>query len=101
MSPRYSAANLARNQSLATQLAELAAQFAIAWVRTQGPIIIPLIGARRRDRLAESLGTLDITLTHDQVVVITAVVPHDSVAGTRYAQVQPGPTWCMRPAGWA
>ncbi len=36
------------------------AQVAIAWVAAQGSDIVPLIGARRRDRLAEALGALDV-----------------------------------------
>jgi aryl-alcohol dehydrogenase-like predicted oxidoreductase len=34
------------------------AQVAIAWVAAQGDDIIPLIGARRPDRLTEALGAL-------------------------------------------
>ncbi len=36
---------------------------AIAWVLSRGDTILPLIGARRRDRLAEALGALDVELT--------------------------------------
>ena len=32
------------------------AQVAIAWVLSRGEDIVPLVGARRRDRLSESLG---------------------------------------------
>ena len=35
-----------------------AAQLAIAWVLAQGEDVVPLVGARRRDRLAEALGAL-------------------------------------------
>jgi hypothetical protein len=38
-----------------------AAQLAIAWVLSRGPDVIPLIGARRRDRLEEALGALDLS----------------------------------------
>ncbi len=36
------------------------AQVAIAWVLARGEDIVPLVGARRRDRLAEALGALDV-----------------------------------------
>ena len=34
-------------------------QVAIAWVAAQGKDIVPLVGARGRDRLTEALGALD------------------------------------------
>jgi aryl-alcohol dehydrogenase-like predicted oxidoreductase len=64
------------------------AQIAIAWVAAQGEDIVPLVGARRRDRLAEALGALDVTLTAEDLVAIEAAVPKDAAAGTRYAAAQ-------------
>ena len=46
------------------------AQLAFAWVLSRGEDIIPLIGTKRRDRLREALGALDITLTPDEVTAI-------------------------------
>ena len=63
--PRFSAENRARNLALVEPLRELAerhgatvAQLAIAWVLSRGEEIVPLIGARSRERLAEALGAL-------------------------------------------
>ena len=61
--PRFSGANLERNLALVDALRAIAAskgatvaQVAIAWVLSRGADIVPLVGARRRDRLAEALG---------------------------------------------
>jgi aryl-alcohol dehydrogenase-like predicted oxidoreductase len=89
--PRFQAGNLERNLELLTALERIAdghgvttAQLAFAWVLSRGDDIIPLIGTKRRDRLAEALGALDITLSPDELAAIEAAVPHGQVAGDRY-----------------
>ena len=46
--------------------------------------IVPLIGARTRTQLDESLGALDVDAVAGGVARIEAAVPADAVAGTRY-----------------
>lgn len=94
-SPRHSGENLAHNLTLVEALRAVAetkgatvAQLAIAWVLGRGQDIVPLVGARRRDRLTEALGALDVTLTEEDLALIEAAVPPDAAAGTRYAQAQ-------------
>lgn len=89
--PRFSGENLDRNLSLVEALGSIAqeqnatvAQVAIAWVLSRGNDIVPLIGARRRNRLDEALGTLELHLTEDELAQIEAAVPPDAVAGERY-----------------
>jgi aryl-alcohol dehydrogenase-like predicted oxidoreductase len=65
-----------------------AAQLAIAWVASRGEEIIPLIGTKRRDRLAEALKALDLTLSADDLAAVEAAVPAAAVAGDRYAPAQ-------------
>ena len=65
-----------------------AAQLAIAWVASRGDDIIPLIGTKRRDRLAEALHALDLTLSADDLAAIEAAVPAGAVAGDRYEAAQ-------------
>jgi len=60
------------------------AQVAIAWVFSRGDDIVPLIGARRRDRLTEALGALDLKLSKEDVAQIDRVVSSNAVAGDRY-----------------
>jgi diketogulonate reductase-like aldo/keto reductase len=45
---------------------------------------VPLVGARRRARLAEALGALDLNLTADDLAQIERAVSLDAVAGDRY-----------------
>ncbi|MEZ5864103.1 MAG: aldo/keto reductase [Geminicoccaceae bacterium] len=94
-SPRFTGANLDHNLQLVETLRELArshdatpAQLAIAWVLAQGRDIVPLVGARRRDRLAESLGALAIELDGADLAAIDAAFPPDAAAGARYAASQ-------------
>ena len=89
--PRFSAKNFPRNQRLIEALSQIAkargvtiAQLAFAWMRSRGPDIVPLIGARRRDQLAEALAGLALTLTTDELKAIEQAAPADAVAGERY-----------------
>ena len=93
--PRFSGENLDRNLLLVEALRLIAqehsttvAQVAIAWVLSRGNDIVPLIGARRRDRLNEALRALDLHLGEDDLARIEAAVPLDAVAGDRYAPEQ-------------
>ncbi len=61
------------------------AQIAIAWVLGRGTDIVPLVGARRRDRLHESLGALQLQLSDDDVARIEAAIPKEGLVGGRYA----------------
>ena len=93
--PRFRPENLERNLALVHALRTVAdvrgasvAQVAIAWVLTRGDDIVPLIGARRRDRLEEALGALELALDGDDVARIEEAVPAEAVAGTRYDEAQ-------------
>ena len=55
---------------------------------SRGEDIVPLVGARRRDRLSESLGALDLQLSQNDLAAIEAAVPADAAAGTRYDAMQ-------------
>jgi aryl-alcohol dehydrogenase-like predicted oxidoreductase len=90
-SPRFQGENLATNLALVEKLRGVAraigasvAQVAIAWVAAQGEDIVPLIGARRRDRLSEALGALSLKLTAEQLAALTDAVPANAAAGGRY-----------------
>ncbi len=94
-SPRFQGKNVEKNLTLVEALQEIAAgkgvtvaQIAIAWVAAQGQDIIPVIGARRRDRLTEALGAYDVTLTPEDMTAIEKAVPKGAAAGTRYAEAQ-------------
>jgi aryl-alcohol dehydrogenase-like predicted oxidoreductase len=93
--PRFRGENYQKNQALVNTLSEIArsknatsSQVAIAWVMSRGADVVPLIGARRRTQLAESLKALDLKLTSEDLEQIEGAVPADAVAGTRYAEDQ-------------
>jgi aryl-alcohol dehydrogenase-like predicted oxidoreductase len=93
--PRFQGANLQRNLSLVAALEQVAAghgastaQLALAWVLSRGADIIPLIGTKRRDRLADALAALDLQLSPDELAAIEAAVPPAAVAGDRYEAAQ-------------
>jgi len=93
--PRFQGENLRRNLVLAEALRAAAeglgltpAQAAIAWVAAQGEDIIPLVGARRRDRLAEALGAMSANLTPEALAALDRAVPRGAAAGERYPLAQ-------------
>ncbi|MBV2357527.1 aldo/keto reductase [Streptomyces sp. J2-1] len=93
--PRFQGDNLRHNLALVEALRAVAeekgasvAQVAIAWVLARGADIVPLIGARSRERLTESLGALDVTLTEGDLAAIEKAVPEGAAAGDRYAAAQ-------------
>jgi aryl-alcohol dehydrogenase-like predicted oxidoreductase len=94
-SPRFQGENVDRNLTLVEALRKIAhakavsvAQIAIAWVAAQGEDIVPLVGARRRDRLTEALGALSVVLNADDLAAIEQAVPKGAAAGERYAVAQ-------------
>jgi aryl-alcohol dehydrogenase-like predicted oxidoreductase len=92
-SPRFQGENLEKNLRLVEAIRTVAgrkgisvAQAAIAWVLSRGEDIIPLIGARTRERLDEALGAAEITLTASELDELSRAVPADAVAGSRYPE---------------
>jgi len=93
VSPRFQGKNLDHNLALVDAMAEIAtakhvsvAQIAIAWVIAQGQDIIPLIGARRVDRLQEAMDALKVELSPADLKQIEQAVPKNSAAGSRYPE---------------
>lgn len=93
--PRFTGENRERNQLLIEALEKLAAekgvsasQLAIAWVLAKGPTIVPLIGARTRAQLAESLGAVQVRLTAAELAHVEEAIPASAVAGSRYDEHQ-------------
>jgi aryl-alcohol dehydrogenase-like predicted oxidoreductase len=89
--PRFQGENLDRNLELVETLRAIAeendatvAQLAVAWVLSRGDDVVPLVGARTRERLTESLGALEVELTPDDLARIEEAVPIEAAAGERY-----------------
>jgi aryl-alcohol dehydrogenase-like predicted oxidoreductase len=95
MSPRFRAGNVERNLALVDALRRVAevkgasvAQVAIAWVQAQGGDVVPLVGARRRERLEEALGAMSVTLGPEDLAALERAVPKGAAAGDRYPEAQ-------------
>jgi aryl-alcohol dehydrogenase-like predicted oxidoreductase len=95
--PRFQGENLERNLELVDALREIAeavgasvAQVAIAWVLARGEDIVPLVGARTRERLSEALGAIELDLADDALARIERAMPADRAAGDRYPEAQMG-----------
>jgi aryl-alcohol dehydrogenase-like predicted oxidoreductase len=93
--PRFAQGNVEQNLKLVEALRQIGdrkgatpAQLAVAWVRSRGADIVPVIGARRREQLKEALGALELSLDAGDLARIDAAVSPDVTAGARYDPVQ-------------
>ncbi|HVG50478.1 MAG TPA: aldo/keto reductase [Xanthobacteraceae bacterium] len=93
--PRYAGDNLAVNLDLVSRITTVAkekgctpAQLALAWLLARGNDIIPIPGTRRKDRLAENLGALNVKLSDADVKRLSDAIPVGAAAGTRYPEAQ-------------
>jgi aryl-alcohol dehydrogenase-like predicted oxidoreductase len=93
--PRFAQGNLDQNLRLVETLREIGrgknatpAQLAIAWALARGEDIVPVVGARRREQLNESLGALQIALDTADLARIEAAVSPALTAGARYDPAQ-------------
>lgn len=93
--PRFTGPNREQNERLVAALEALARergvsppQLAIAWALAKGPDIVPLVGARTRRQLQESLGALELSLSAEELARLEAALPAHAVAGSRYAEPQ-------------
>jgi len=50
------------------------AQVAIGWALSRGADIVPLVGARTRDRLTEALGAAELSLSDDDLAAVEQAV---------------------------
>jgi aryl-alcohol dehydrogenase-like predicted oxidoreductase len=93
--PRFKAENLDKNVELVRRLEAMArdkgctpGQLALAWLLAQGDDVVPIPGTKRKSRVDENLGALDVQLTPDDVKRIADAVPASAVAGLRYPEPQ-------------
>lgn len=58
---------------IAKDIGKSPAQVALAWLKTRGPNILPIIGAKTATQLQDNLGYLDVELTETQINSLDAV----------------------------
>ena len=90
-SPRFQGENFTRNLQLVDRVTELAtakgctpAQLALAWLLAQSEHIVPIPGTKKRDRLQENLGAVDVELTGEDLARLEELAPAGVAAGGRY-----------------
>jgi aryl-alcohol dehydrogenase-like predicted oxidoreductase len=89
--PRFAGENLEHNLEAVRRLKGMAegkgctpAQLAIAWVLAQGEDIVPIIGARRRDQLADAVAATEIVLSAEERATLADAFSGDAIIGDRY-----------------
>jgi aryl-alcohol dehydrogenase-like predicted oxidoreductase len=93
--PRFAGAAGEHNRKLVDSLGALAqgqglttSQLAIAWVLAKRSGIVPVLGARTRQQLDESLGALRVELSPETVAKVDSLVEASGVQGDRYQTAQ-------------
>lgn len=93
--PRFAPENFDHNVALVRRIEEVASrkqctpgQLALAWLLAQGDYIIPIPGTKRKERLVENIGALEVALSADDLAAITAAIPVGAAAGLRYPEGQ-------------
>ncbi len=89
--PRFQDENFAKNRELVRRIEAIAkektcspAQLVLAWLLAQGPDIVPIPGTKRKERVEENVGAVDVRLGAEDVKRISAAVPPGAAAGLRY-----------------
>lgn len=93
--PRFQGENFQKNLDLVKVIETMArekgctpAQLALAWLLAQGEDIVPIPGTKKRTRLEENVGALDLRIAEEDQTRIDAILPPGAAAGTRYAAPQ-------------
>jgi len=92
--PRFQGENFTRNLELVDRVQQIAtekgctpAQLALAWLLAQGPDVVPIPGTKKRSRLQENVGAVEVTLSEDDLRRLDELAPAGVAAGDRYASM--------------
>ena len=93
--PRFQEGNFEKNVEFVKKIESIAAekqctpsQLVLAWLLAQGPEVIPIPGTKRKSRVDENVGALDVPLDPSDVERISEAVPVGAAAGLRYPAPQ-------------
>jgi aryl-alcohol dehydrogenase-like predicted oxidoreductase len=91
--PRFTPEARKANQALVDLLGKIAehknatpAQIALAWLLAQKPLIVPIPGTRKLERLDENIGAVAVELTSDDLREIDSAASQITVQGARYPE---------------
>lgn len=93
--PRFNTYALEANEQLVTLLAHLAtekgvtsAQISLAWLLAQKPWIVPIPGTTKLHRLEENMGSVNVSLSEDDLQKIARALETVKIVGDRYTAAQ-------------
>lgn len=88
---RFDEKNLSANmalkvfvQKLAQEKQITAAQFALAWLMSQRPFIVPIPGTSKMERMEENVHSADIKFTQTELDAIRGLLEQIKIVGERY-----------------
>jgi aryl-alcohol dehydrogenase-like predicted oxidoreductase len=89
--PRFQGENLDKNVHVVSRLEALAkekkctpAQLVLAWLLAQGSDVVAIPGTKRKERVDQNLGALQVKLSKEDLKRISDAAPVGAGAGTRY-----------------
>lgn len=90
--PRFHGEHLRRNRALVDELRRLAAehdatpaQLGLAWLLAQGQDVVAVPGTKRRERIEENAGAVDIELSVGDLSRLEELVPRRAWSGDRHS----------------
>jgi aryl-alcohol dehydrogenase-like predicted oxidoreductase len=93
ISPRFQGENFKHNLDIIRRLEEIAtakkcslAQLSLAWLLAQGKDIVPIVGTRHSDYLADNLKALLVQLSQEDLAHINKAAPPGAARGQRYPE---------------
>lgn len=89
--PRFSGENFAKNFELVRAVEALAekkgaspAQLALAWLLARAPHVVTIPGTRKKSRVDENVGAVEVELSAADMAALEAIAPRGVAAGERY-----------------
>jgi aryl-alcohol dehydrogenase-like predicted oxidoreductase len=89
--PRFQAGNFESNMRLLRKIEDTAerkqctpAQLALAWLLAKGDDVVPIPGSKRRSRVEENAGAVEVELSASDVATLDEIAPPGVAAGERY-----------------
>jgi aryl-alcohol dehydrogenase-like predicted oxidoreductase len=91
--PRFQGEALSSNRRIVDRVQAMAAakgctpgQLALAWLLAQGPDIVPIPGTKRLEYLAENVGAVKVSLSHQDLQQLNDSLAAVPVSGERYTE---------------
>jgi aryl-alcohol dehydrogenase-like predicted oxidoreductase len=89
--PRFQGTNFDANmravsvvKDMATRLNATPAQIALAWLLHKGDDIVPIPGTKKRSRLEENAGAVDVVLSEADMTRLDEALEPEKISGARY-----------------